>query len=600
MLSFGVEIEIEGPVNTAGVRAPAYGVDTGFLRDSQGRCILSGDLVRGVVREMLTAMSAAAPDKLAPKQLQYWFGNASGDATGDFEPSRRRVHFHDFQLEEDVKPGLMTRIHVDEETDCAADGMLQVIETAIPVGGSGVFRGRIDVFGGETVQEAENWILKALRLVPALGGVKGAGFGHVLNVRKVECPAPRALRLKSAAASLNNVSRVRYAIEFDGPFLIASQSVSGNIFKGSIVVPGAALKGAFAVALERAGKLGALAKALDKTVFQHAQPVRLQNLDKRPRAIPQSLYSAEEFKDCGGKIHSIEDALVSPPCLWSELGSVITFQDNWKKSGEQKQAAKEHYGHTYSPKYDMRTRTAVNKYPNVTGRGVAATGQLFTYLAPDPGDDHVWVGEIARGEADPAGFEQLISLLAAARLLIGKRPTVATVAILGPAAEPAAAKTKDGAWRLVLQTDALLHGPGDVLTHADAPTAEEQLQRQYRTYFAKALSSRTGGGVQFAPENIELRFYAKQRWAGGYYALRFPNFDDSYYPHLLTEAGSVFELRAPPEADGAMKTFAQRGLPLPATVVAKDFEYRRSPFNPENGYGEVSIDGEPLDFSVPD
>lgn len=602
MLSFGIEISIEGPVNTAGLRTPAYGVDTAFLRDKYGRLILSGELVKGVVREMLTAMSNAAPDKLSKTTLDKWFGKKpderEAESNGALEPNRACVYFRDFVLDGDAKPDLITRILVDEESGSVSRGMMQVIETAIPSGGTGVFRGRIDVTAD--CNEVEKWICKALWLTPALGGVKSAGFGHIDSIRNSgPVPLPTA-RFASALPGAGSADVVKYIIDFDGPFLVGSQSISGNIFKGSTTVPGGALKGALADILKANGDLAKLADALDKTIFRHAMPVRIQDgrPELRPQAIPRSLYS---FRASGEEpeLLGINDALDEAAEPWAHVGAVVTFQDNWKSDAEETRKTLCSFGHSLKPTYDIRTRTSIEKGQDDIGRGTASTGQLFTNLAVDPPSDYIWIGEIAQGAADPKDFHTILTRLADAVLLIGKRSTLARIAIIkieteSASLEPFANTLNESTWRLVLQTDALMHAPKDIFAKSDAPSKEEQLRHQYQNYFANALNKRRAGDDPICSEDIRLRYYARQRWAGGYQALRFPNSECCYYPHLLTEEGSVFELTVPSKVNDAVRSFVKQGLPLPHSIAMQALQYRRSPFNPENGYGEVMVYSRPL------
>ncbi len=143
-------------------------------------------------------------------------------------------------------------------------------------------------------------------------------------------------------------------------------------------------------------------------------------------------------------------------------------------------------------------------------------------------------------------------------------------------------------WRIVLETDALLHGPKDLCKYGEMDPGA-RLCAQYRDYFADAINQRAASGTVAAAQ-LSLRFYARQRWIGGYQARRFPILPDRYYSQLLTEAGSVFMLTAPSAAKPAIESFVRSGLPLPTSVAPeREFQYQRSAFPPENGYGEVSI-----------
>jgi hypothetical protein len=76
-----------------------------------------------------------------------------------------------------------------------------------------------------------------------------------------------------------------------------------------------------------------------------------------------------------------------------------------------------------------------------------------------------------------------------------------------------------------------------------------------------------------------------------------------YSPYVLTNAGAVFVLRVMNGGDAgaaAMKVeeWVRNGLPL-ATTVRKRFglagnagDWKKCPYVPENGYGEIAVDQE--------
>ena len=604
MHSFQIEIDIEGPIITAGLETPAYGVDTGFLRDHLDRPILSGSLVKGVVREALEAMSAAAPKLLTSAIIERWFGKASGhvaDASASFDPARSTVRFGDFHLSNPSSPAAnsgsptITRIQVDAETGSVEKGMLQVLESPIAPGVVGTFAGRVCVYDEADASEARKWIVKALRLIPALGGVKSAGFGFVVEVRDEAIPSGCAKASKPKLKTASDIwskggGAFRYALHFDEPFLVASEAISGNLFKGAAVIPGAAVKGALADTLRWKGKLGGLSEALDQVIFRHAKPARVTGKGsvKRPGAIPWSLYSVEDFDRDALSFRRLGDALSDPP----EAGEgFVAFQNDWKDGSKAIETALKLYGHEFEPAYDIRTRTAINE------RGVAATSQLFTHMRvipqKDPKKDFVWVGELHRGQCDEERFIEIAQALSEGLYALGKTRAPADVTMLP--AEPKKVEPYrldvDGRatkWRIVLETDALLHGLGAAASHSTIADGRQRLIEQYKDYF-------TAAGFDV----IDLQFFGRQRWVGGYQARRFSASPD-YYPQLLTEAGTVFvlTLQASQEEEDKVKRLAVSGLPLPASIPDKKRQFERSPFNPENGYGEVTIDARNLTSAV--
>jgi hypothetical protein len=612
MTALRLEIDIEGPVVTAGLATPAYGVDTGFMRDPDGNFILPGTLVKGVVVHMLSLISTAAPDRLAESTRIGWFGQGTDDARNlddgpaqggrGFEPCRGIVHFGDFRLVEEKaaeKAARLTRIAVDDATGSVRRGMLQLLESPLDYGEPGTFAGTLTVAG--SAAEAEQiavWVRRALELWPAIGAAKSAGFGRITAVRCEPQNEPRiAGRLASDAAACD-ADRVGYALEFPfaDPLLVASQAISGNLFKSSEEIPGGVVKGALARAIAAAGRMTALEQALDRMIIRHAKPVLLTDglapPYKRPGAIPLSLFSVETFEKDDFKLDFLLDASnegEKPEEYAEHLKGIITFQPDWKDGGKARCEARRELQHTAKFRRDVRTRTAIDDK-----KGTAQTSQLFSRIALDT-RGHLWVGELAVGEAEPDAFREILDIMQRGLAGIGKTGARAAVAFFKPA--PRTVTRLDNAtpgccrWRILLETDALLHGPDAVFAHPELGLdPEARLEAQYRDYFAEAINNRLKNADPVTPGDLHLRFFAQQRWAGGYQALRFPaKSDGTYYPHLVTVAGSLFVLDAPKRAAPAIESFVARGLPLPEGVPKSQFEHQRSPFVPQNGYGEVSI-----------
>jgi hypothetical protein len=595
-----LEIEIEGPVLTAGLATPAYGIDSGFLRDPDGGWILPGTLVKGLVSHTLQLMSEKSPSLLPSSKRIDWLGRNTGDARDpdrkdangnedadkSLRPQRGIVRFGDLRLQKETVARL-TRIAVDDDTGSVKRGMLQILETPLGFGEKGTFAGTLTV--AKNKEEAEQvavWVKRALDLWPAIGSAKSAGFGRIVEVHCTV--SANAASSPSAAAMAPRGDHVLYTLKFSELLLVASQSISGNLFKSSDDIPGGVVKGALARVIESAGRMPELGQALDRMIIRHAKPtlaVGEKRPPVRPKAIPLSLFSVETFENNDFQLSELLDASneKQDPEEYAEYG-LIAFQPDWKH--DTMSVARREFKHTAEFRRDVRTRTAIDDK-----KGTSQTSQLFSRIALDPAG-HIWVGWIARGKANKAAFADILKIMQQGLPGIGKTGVTAEVALFD--AKPEQATLLDGAkpdrwrWRIVIETDALLHGPDTVFEHGDMQP-EQRLGAQYRAYFAAAVNHRLGAET-VRPDALELRFFARQRWAGGYQALRFPaKAKGSYYPHLVTEAGSVFVLDAPEVATPAIETFIERGLPLPEGVPPAEMEYQRSPFVPQNGYGEVSI-----------
>ncbi|MFQ5633342.1 MAG: hypothetical protein ACE5I1_31640, partial [bacterium] len=89
-------------------------------------------------------------------------------------------------------------------------------------------------------------------------------------------------------------------------------------------------------------------------------------------------------------------------------------------------------------------------------------------------------------------------------------------------------------------------------------------------------------------------FFARQKMVGGYLSRRYAA-GDTYYPYILTEAGSVFvlEIEEAYKAKTILTEIRKYGLPLPdeilGTLKDKNASWAQCPFVPENGFGEIQI-----------
>lgn len=99
-----------------------------------------------------------------------------------------------------------------------------------------------------------------------------------------------------------------------------------------------------------------------------------------------------------------------------------------------------------------------------------------------------------------------------------------------------------------------------------------------------------------------VRYFARQRLSGGRHRQRTrQNNLNSYRPWLLTEAGSIFVLKAQKDVDSEhikqmLKGWLSSGIGLTKRVSAwyglgdDSAQYWKfTPFVPENGYGEIAV-----------
>jgi hypothetical protein len=343
---------------------------------------------------------------------------------------------------------------------------------------------------------------------------------------------------------------------------------SANLFKGSFVVPGSAIKGTLATAVSDA-KLGgpAMDDLLSRITIGHAFP--------RPRAggtllrpLPMSLATAEVGQD-PHKQTKLYDRLLADPgsALPKDAGRtfVLSFDPDFKGGDAPIRA---HLGLAWRDEddlgYDVRTRTKIDENTGAAAYDQAAdAGQLFSYAAVKT-NRHRWVGRIVLpDDADPALIADIVALLETGIIGLGKTGAMLRAAFGEPVAGQAAPTPP---YALTLMTPA-------VLNDLSAMVAKRPLAEDYAAYW-RALGYRL------------IRFFAAQELEGGYVALRYPPLPGSCSSYLLTQPGSVF-LVEPEEGATPIDDLLTYGLPPNGWL--KNPSWQTTPFLRENGFGEVRL-----------
>ena len=595
LYEFKVSLEVEGPVLTHSSVPLKWGIDAPFAKDSMGRPIIPWTLVKGRLLESWTELRTLAGGAFEP-DVERLFGVATGsDANiqAGAPPRRGTLRGTDFVLtrEEPRQDRILYRIQIDDERGTAQTGMYQVIESPLAPGEPGTFSGTLSIHAAslQDAREVAVWLDKGLRWIPSVGAFKTVGFG---SLRKVTVEEPTATKVaKAAPDNYLQDGRVSLAIRFDRPFEISRSQPNSILFESEVVIPGGVLKGAFAATwAESLGKppWETVASGFDPDRcdlsasfhlirFTHAVP---EENGKRPVHIPFSAVFA-------GKDRPFDTALASGPGLCD--GRAPSFQPDWKD--EQEGKARQTFGWP-NLETELRVRTAIEK-------GVAKDKALFAYEAVVPGDRR-WIFDIdlsAIDDVDAASRTalQLIELMAHGIRGIGKTKanTSSLDVLLQPVLPAMTGKPRnDGLVVLSLQSDALLFD-ALALTETSGPA---DLQKLYEAYFG-----RTSGASMSL-----IRYFARQRLAGGWYLHSRFQPGKAYHPLALTEAGSVFVLRIEnrEKAEKVLDGWRRRGLPIPDSVSKRlertidgtsvsGADWRNCPFVPENGWGEVALD---LDF----
>ena len=578
-----VALHVRGPVLSQATGEPTFGFDANHAR-AAGRPILPGSHVKGHLRHVFEQACAIGVPGIDNAWIARWFGKSSGNAgessESGFEPESGRLNVGDL-VADTSKCGTITRIAIDEDRGGVRRGMMQVVEAPWNYGETAVFEGKVRLQGATTEQDRAHLhdsLAWAFGLIPAVGAFKTAGFGRLGSVELAE--TWETLPATNVAIDVNAIMKaggVDLCLMPHEPFLVWSHLHSGNFYAGDTVIPGQVLKAVAARWLADRGLLVGKEGMLARLIFRHAHPVPDREPETpRPITLPLSICTIHD-----GNEPIFLDALEDPDEFrgYASLGAVA-FKPDWKTLPDEFAA----YGPRARPRRDSRTRTAIKD-------GLARDEQLFTRVAVDP-SGCVWRGQILiPPDADPGdrrAMTDLVSAFAGTSLGLGKTKAAMDWKPVPLGRQPTAAKHASG-WRVVLQTPACLHGPHATRSPDRDPVTA--LRADYEAYWRDALD---GAGRL-------VEFMALQRLAGGYLAKRYPVADDGdYEPYLLTDPGSIFLIEATEthaEDDLAIRlaAIAVTGLPLGSGWPEDRRNWRRHPFLPEAGWGEVQIsDGPPV------
>ncbi|WP_444461914.1 RAMP superfamily CRISPR-associated protein [Rhodobacter capsulatus] len=529
-----VTVRLRAPFLFPGLSLNGWGYDATALRDAQGHPLLPADQIKGVLRAALAGMLADAGKPLTA--LEAIFGQPGPDQAN----LRGALVFSDLRAEGLSAAGTpSTRVEIDDKTPDAPgtvrEGHLVVTELVAPPGAEAQFVGKI--YGhAETEAQAVEWITllrAAATHISAIGSMKSAGFGEVVSV---DLSRPKMVAL-SAAPVAPPAGRVAVALAFDRPFLVDAQRVADNVVASSETVPGGVIKGALAAALRALGHRPEEDADFSALSIAHAVP------EGASRAVlPMSwVWLPDEAR--------FADVLADPGLARGEKRFVT--RPDWKTA--QLEDAEKRRG---VKRADLRLsdRAHVRIDPET---GAAVDQALFFTTLVDPGQTR-WLTEIDFG-AIPASQQALYwGTLVAGLDRLGSTGARATVQVLGEAPAPAPVVTGD--WLVVLETEAVLGDP------AEGPPAEV-----YGAYWRDVAGAEMTG------------FMAAQDLRGDYLGMRGAGV---YRPHFVTLPGSAFRLRVTDPA--RLAELVRRGLPPRLGKTRPG--WRDCPFQPENGWGRISIE----------
>lgn len=578
-----VGLTVQAPVLSQATAAGEPGIDAPAHRDQSQAVVLPGTLIRGKLREAWGELAALGEPALR-LDVESWLG-AGSDTRPNFEPARGRLRISDFVAEPSEKAGLRYRVQLDPDRRSIKRGHLQSIEVPFAPGRKVRFTGTIRYLprSPEEARDLRRAVEAGLRWTSALGAFHTHGFGQLLEVTVEEIELPKQPRLEPLPGELPVAFDL--LLRPEEPLCLALLDPKGNFFETGLEIPGGALKGALAstwreaLGLPPSGPIDGqtdldrreLGQSFHLLRISHARPTSTGS-GRRPLPLGFSLALA------GEQLYDL--ALQDGPCLLG--GRAPEFRPDWKSTA----AVERDFGWP-AVERRLQTHTAIS-----AEQRRAAEGQLYTYelLLPDPTFE--WQARIDLGGIPTndrvSVAEQLREVLRGGLRHLGKTQAGAAIELppIGPGGgfqpvyESLGDDAIDGCWVVDLSTPVLLADP----SRLDESSGREQLAAAY----AAAIGELSGGTLRL------LRFFARQRLHGGGYVQKRFQGGRPYSPFFLTEAGSVFVLAASGDPGAAAQTLAgwqQGGLPVPAWATAGAGEdlWRRCPFVPENGYGEIAI-----------
>lgn len=540
---------LRSPFLFPGTGAARFGLDIAAARGIDDHPLIPAEQVRGVLSHALRDMLEEGVGQLSVGWLDDLFGQASSDLQDPLasnEPRRGRLIFGDLRAETCPEADITHRVAIDAETGAARKGALVTAELVAAPGAELAFAGSIIVFATKPQAEALcGQLCAAASRVSAIGAMKSAGFGEVISWSFV----PRPGRSLAVPRCDPPTERVALVVTIDRPFLVDAERVADNVYVGSPVIPGAAIKGAFARKLALGGSDVAADDALSALGISHARPEGWPD-----RVVPLSVVAhGKRFGDALGN-----------PAVMIE-GKAALFRPDWKESHWQQLGAR--HGLRRAPPIGRVERAHVGIE---RGGATARDEALFFTQAVEP-SGRTWRVEVDFGAVPPSERGRLYAPLIDGLDGVGATGArldfrEAGAAVQDPPVRPRA----DGLLAVTIETEAVLATPDD------GPTAIEA----YSAYWKRVLGAEL------------VDFCAEQALRGGYLGMRFRREGAGYRPFLVTLAGSVFLLRG--ASSEAVAALVRRGLP-PPVIGGAPTDWRTCPYQPENGWGRIRADWQGLD-----
>lgn len=324
IVRFQIELKLRAPFLFKSGASLPLGLDAATLTAEDGSAMIPGSHLRGHLRHAWEEFADFGV--LDPAWVREWLGSESASDSQD-APSRGRLDFDAYwravpaggigALRRDQWMSLPAaravqsrdvpvrfRVRIDDETGVADAGALQLIGQTHPAGTDVSFVGSITVrnIGKAQQQDLQQRLEQALEWIPALGALKGIGFGQLIAANvKAEAVSVASMD----CSQFSSAERLGLSFALDRPYCFGARAIESNRFESVPYVPGGALRGAlFAWCTEAAAGDGELAEAA-KHILAHTHAIHCRHgwaskADGRTAAvIPNSAISigAGQFVD---------------------------------------------------------------------------------------------------------------------------------------------------------------------------------------------------------------------------------------------------------------------------------------------------------------
>lgn len=575
---YTLRLVFAGPLLSQASGTLVMGVDTAMQRDAQQRPVpvLNGSLVRGNIRHALKQFTGSSTSDLAKQLNSYitqWFGRESSA----FEPQRAQVQFDFFwHLEQntEIAQAYRTRIQIDE-TGKVKEGALQVLEDCFPLGTTPAFVGKLRAQFADEVEQAqfERALHMALDFIPAMGSLKGIGFGRLLthSLDKEAATLPTAPAMPTL---VDNCFGIRLTL--DRPFCLGKpRTPESNRIESSQVITGQVIKAVLAQAYGQDQKRLEEELSLDRLIISHCHPVKEAIQANKPSLpLPLSLAYVDG---------ELQDLSMTTAATYTGKNAVI-FQPDWKSEQETKAQESLKLNQAY-PERLLVVRTAID-----AEQQTAQESELFSLECIDP-TDYVWCGTVSLAniptERQARVVQYLHQCFSQGLQGIGKTKAYAKVEYYTPNSSAPWTVTAKQTITLTLSSPARLFPLGWERMQPNATA--RQLHEDYWN--------------QVSNQSLKLvNFFAQQQRLGGQYhyhhfQLKADQTTKPYQTEWLTSAGSVFSLEVldAKQAQTCLQQWLSQGLPVPE---GNSITWQDSPYLPEHGYGEVLLNWQPLTAST--